>query len=180
MQKIIRRHFIVLILLFFPIMGNAQKYGIKTNIFGLATGSFNIEASLALSDKWTLHLPFSWNPFSIGKNYKIQHLVVQPGARWWLWHSYTGLFFGGQVIAVKYNIALNEYRYQGWAAGAAVSAGYSFMLSRRWNLETEAGIGAFWAEYDVYDRPMCGDFVNTAKNLLIRPSRISLAIVYIF
>jgi len=174
-----KKLFLVLILLF-PVMCSAQKYGIKTNIIGLATGSFNIEASVALSNKWTLHFPFSWNPLSIEENYKIKHLVLQPGARWWFWHSYTGYFIGIHVLSAIYNIGVNDFRYQGWAAGAAVSGGYSFMLSRRWNLETEIGIGACWCEYDIYERPICGEYESSVNKLIIGPSRISIAIVYIF
>lgn len=174
------KKFLIIWILLFPIVCNAQKYGIKTNIIGLATGSFNIEASVALSSKWTLHFPFSWNPFNIGKNYKIQHLIGEPGARLWFWHNYTGYFIGIQAIAAVFNIGVNDYRYYGWATGAAVSGGYTFMLSRRWNLETEIGIGACWSEYDIYKRPKCGEYEDSKRKLIVGPEKVSLAIMYIF
>ena len=171
---------IIAILLLYPLLCSAQKYGIRTNILGLATGSFNIEASVALSDKWTLHMPFSWNPFILKGNYKIQHIAVEPGARFWFWHSYTGLFCGSQTILAKFNVGINDYRYQGWTAGESVSVGYSYMLSRKWNIEAELEAGMFWTEYDKYQRPLCGEYEDSGKRIFIGPGRVSVAIVYIF
>jgi hypothetical protein len=157
-----KRTLIICLLVLAPVLCSAQKYGVRTNIIGMATGSLNIEASLTLSNKWTLHL------------------LTQPGARWWLWHSYAGLFIGAQAIGGKYNIAVTDYRYQGWAAGMGVSSGYAWMVTSKWNIEAEVGAGGWYSEYDKYQRPLCGEYEGSFKKILYGPTRASISLMFIF
>lgn len=175
-----KRTIIICLLVLAPALCSAQKYGVRTNIVGMATGSLNLEASLALSNKWTLHLPVSYNPFVLRDNIKVRHLMVQPGARWWFWHSYAGLFIGAQAIGGKYNIAVTDYRYQGWAAGMGVSSGYAWMVTSKWNIEAEIGAGGWYSEYDKYQRPLCGEYEGSLKRILYGPTRASISLMFIF
>ena len=43
--------------------------------------------------------------------------------------------------AANYNILLNDTRHAGDAFGGGLTYGYSFVLSRRWSLETTLGVG---------------------------------------
>ena len=43
--------------------------------------------------------------------------------------------------AANYNILLNDTRHAGDAFGVGLTYGYSFVLSRRWSLETTLGVG---------------------------------------
>ena len=47
---------------------SAQSYSLRTNIIGLATANLNLEASMTLDRKWSLHLPLQYNPFKFSKN----------------------------------------------------------------------------------------------------------------
>jgi len=170
----------LLIMIFYPGVCLSQKYGISSNLAGLATGSLNIEASVAISRKVSLHLPVSWNPFIIGDNYKINHIVIQPGARWWLWHSYDELFIGIQEVTGFYNIAISDVRYEGWSTGISLSCGYAWMLSSKWNVEFEAGVGCLFCKYDKYYRPKCGEYLGSAEKIIYGPTRLSLSLMYIF
>ena len=44
-------------LLAFFLSVSAQSYSLRTNVIGLATTNLNLEASMTLNRKWSLHLP---------------------------------------------------------------------------------------------------------------------------
>lgn len=175
-----KRKLIICLLVLAPVLCSAQKFGVRINIIGMATGSLNLEASLALSNKWTLHLPVSYNPFVVRDNFKVKHLMTQPGARWWHWHSYSGLFIGAQAIAGKFNIAITDSRYQGWGAGVGLSTGYAWMVTSKWNIEAEVGAGALYSVYDQFQRPHCGEFEGSFRRILYGPTKASISLMFIF
>lgn len=53
-------------LLAFFLSVSAQSYSLRTNVIGLATTNLNLEASMTLNRKWSLHLPVQYNPFKFG------------------------------------------------------------------------------------------------------------------
>lgn len=175
-----RKAITAVILAMIPTICQAQKFGIRSNLIGLASGSLNVEVSKAISDRITLHLPFSWNPFTFVENKKIKHTAIQPGIRLWQWHSYSGLFYGMQAIGIVYNIGIEEFRYYGSGVGGSLSIGYSKMLTKSLNIEAEAGLGGGWIVYDKYERPLCGEFEGSWRGYMAGPTRASISIMYIF
>ncbi len=170
---------ILIIFLFSKTICTAQKYGIGTDLISLSSGSVNIETSLIVSKKVTLHFPLSWNPFAIN-NYKIKHIAIQPGIRWWIWHSYSEFFFGVHLFSSVFNIAVSDERKEGWATGLAFTCGYAWMLNSRINLEIEAGGGPLYTMYDKYERETCGDYLGSVKNIKIFPTRLSCSLIFLF
>lgn len=162
-----------------PFYCNAQSHSLGVNVAMLAFGSVNIDFSKALSQNITLHIPLSWNPITFGNNKKIKHLIIQPGIRWWKWHSYSGWFGGVNLTASQFNIGVKSFRYYGKGAGITLSAGYAKMISKRWNIEAEAGIFSGWANYNKYQIEVCGDYEGCRQGLIFCPSKISLSLVYI-
>lgn len=158
----------------------SQKYGISSNAIGLATGTLNIEGSVATSNKISFHLPVMWNPFSFNENKKIKHIALQPGMRFWTWHSYSGTFFGIYSTAISFNTGLNEHRYSGKAIGIGLSAGYAKMLSKNLNIEAELGYSYGYTEYETFVRVQCGDYVRSYKGPIHAPTKASISIMYIF
>ena len=55
---------------------SAQSYSLRTNILGLATANLNLEASMTLDRKWSLHLPLQYNPFKFSKNRQFRNFYV--------------------------------------------------------------------------------------------------------
>lgn len=157
----------------------AQSHSLGVNMAMLAVGSINIELSKAFSQKVTFHLPFSWNPVTFNNNKKIKHLMIQPGVRWWKWHSYSGYFGGVNITAIQFNAGIKESRYSGKGAGLVLSTGYAKMISRRWNLEAEVGIYSGWFSYDKYQQELCGDYEGNQSGFKFYPAKISLSLIYI-
>jgi len=158
----------------------SQNYSAGTNLIGVATGSLNMELSAGVGRKLSIHLPVSWNPFHFSGNRKIMHLAVQPGLRFWSWHSYSGFYTGTQVGFIRYNAGLTSLRYDGKGYGLSLSAGYSKMVSRRWNLDFEVGAGLFRVMHDCYERKLCGEYLYSEDKIKIIPCRISLNLVFLF
>ncbi len=172
--------FITLILLLtFARYSQCQSYSAGTNLIGMVTGSLNFELSATLNRKLSLHLPLSWNPFRFSDNQKIKHAAIQPGLRFWSWHSYSGFFTGAQIGYIRYNYGLNNLRYDGKSYGISLSAGYSKMVSKRWNLDFEIGAGIFRIMHDCFENELCGEYLRTEDKLKLLPCRLSVNLVYL-
>lgn len=169
----------IIILPLKPINCNAQNHSIGVNMALLAVGSINIELSKAFSKKVTAHVPISWNPITFSNNKKIKHIMLQPGIRWWQWHSYSGYFGGINITIAQFNTGIKALRYYGKGAGVTISAGYAKMLSKRWNLEAEAGFYSGWIKYNKYQRKHCGDYEGNWSGIKLFPAKISLSLIYV-
>lgn len=159
---------------------SAQKFGVGTDVISLTTATFNIEASLIVSKKLTLHLPLSWNPFTLKNNFKLKHIAIQPGIRWWFWHGYSEFYLGAHFLTSIFNIAVSSERKEGWAGGISFTCGYAWMLNQHMNLEIEAGGGPIYREYDKFEREICGDYLGTKKGVILFPTRLSCSLFFLF
>lgn len=160
--------------------GNAQFYSLGTNIPALSTATLNAEVSMTLNRKWSLHLPVYYNPFVFKDNKKIQNFTALPGVRYWLLESYVNGFIGVNAIGSKYHFTWKDYRYQGQAFGAGISAGYAYLLSPRWNLELEGGIGLVWADYTKYRCEECGKKIGEQTGWYALPNKVAVSLIYLF
>lgn len=59
-------------------------------------------------------------------------------------------------------------RHQGWGAGAGISYGYSWLLSRHWNLEATVGVGYLYLKSDKYPCANCGRKQEGIQEALLR------------
>lgn len=162
---------------------NAQFYSIKTNIIGLASTNLNVEASMTLNRKWSLHMPLQYNPFKFSKNKQFRNFYTSPGIRYWFLESYSSTFVGAHIAATEYsvgNLFGNKYRYEGAGIGVGVSLGHAYTIGKSWNLEWEIGVGAFWLDYDKYICKRCGDLVEHKREWRILPTRTAINLVYLF
>lgn len=180
MKKSIYSYYLLLIF-FLSVSGlRAQFYSLGTNIPALGTTTLNAEVSMTLDRKWSLHLPLYYNPFVFKDNKKIQNFTVLPGVRYWLLESYVNGFIGVNAIGSKYHFTWKDYRYEGLAFGAGISAGYAYLLSPRWNLEVEGGIGLVRADYTKYRCEECGKKVGDETGWYAVPIKVAVSLIYLF
>lgn len=170
-------------LLAFFLSVSAQSYSLRTNVIGLATTNLNLEASMTLNRKWSLHLPVQYNPFKFGRNRQFRNFYAAPGVRYWLLESYMGGFIGMYGTAGTYsvgNLFGNKYRYEGEGYGVGLSIGKAYQIGRRWNLEWEAGAGAVWLAYDKYLCKRCGDLVGQEYGWHFLPTvQLSMSCIFL-
>ena len=158
----------------------AQFYSAGTNIPVLGTATLNAELSMTL-DRWhSIHLPVYYNPFVFSGNKKIQNFTLLPGVRRWALESYIGGFIGVNAIGSKYHFTWKNNRYKGQAYGMGISAGYALMLSPRWNLEAELGIGLVWADYEKYPCEKCTRKIEDESGWHAVPNKVGISLVYLF
>lgn len=159
---------------------HAQFYSVSTNIPVAATSTLNMELSMTLDRKWSVHLPVYYNPFVYDSNNKLQNFTVLPGIRYWQLESYIGGFIAANAIGSKYHFTWKNSRYKGEAYGLGISTGYAFMLSPHWNLELEAGIGLIWADYTEYPCEKCGQKTGRQSRWYAIPNKLGVSLVYLF
>ncbi len=168
----------------------AQDFAVKTNVLYWATTNHNLGFEVGLGDHTTLELTGGYNPWTLdkGDNKKLKHWLVMPEFRYWLCERFNGHFFGIHSGYGFYNISdmripfrgksTKDYRYQGWATGAGVAYGYSWLLGRRWNLEATIGVGYIYTSYDKYDCATCGQFRGSGHKNYFGPTKAGLSVIY--
>ena len=174
-----KKFFFLGILLGVCLASPAQFYSARTNLIGLATGNINLEGSMTLNRRWSLHLPVQYNPFVFKDNRQFRNLTVMPGVRYWFVESYSNFFVGMNTLASGYSIGRiwNKKRYEGEGYGIGLSIGKAYPLSKTWNIEWELGGAAVWARYNEYRCRECGAFLGRKHGWYLIPSRVALNMI---
>lgn len=177
------------LLLLTSLSANAQHTAVKTNLLYWATTTPNLSVETRLSPKWTLDVTAGYNPFTFSDNRKLRHVLIQPEARYWFCSVFAGHFAGVNLLYSHYNVGgwhlplgifpdLKKYRFQGDLGAIGVSYGYSWMLSRRWSLEAEIGVGVGLTHYDKYECKHCGTKVGSDTRALVMPTKAGISLIY--
>lgn len=172
-----------------------EEVGIKTNLFYDATATINIGAEARVAHHWSIDLSGNFNGWTMGKDRRWKHWMVQPEARYWFCEAIGGHFLAAHLLGGQYNFGglnmpfsflgtnyreLKDHRFQGWYGGIGVGYGYTWLLNRHWNLELEAGIGWVWTSYDKYPCASCGRKEKSGHRSYVGPTKAAVNIVYVF
>lgn len=171
---------LITVFLLFAITVFGQDFALKTNVAYWATTTLNLGAEVGIAPKMTIDLSGTYNPFRFHDNKKIMNWTIQPEWRFWTCQRFVGHFFGVHAHYGKYNGGLKKYRYDGWLAGAGISYGYQWIIGKRWNLETEIGVGYAYLDFDKYIRNKCGRFVESNHKNYVGPTKLSVSFMYFF
>lgn len=173
---------------------SGQELALKTNVLTWATTTTNLSLEIGLGLKTSLDLTGTYNPWEFGSkdsNKKIKHWSVSPELRFWVYEKWDGHFFGLHPFYAYYNAGgiklplgifpgLENYRYQGYAAGFGLSYGYQWYLGPHWNLEATFGFGYAYLNYDRYDCRKCGRHLEKGTKHYFGPTKIGLSFTYLF
>lgn len=169
----------------------AQDIAAKTNLLYWATSTPNLGLELGLGKQTTLELMGGYNPWTFNKdtNKKIKHWMVMPEFRYWLCERFNGHFFGVHSGYAYYNVSgvripfmsksTKYHRYQGWATGAGLSYGYSWLIGKRLNIEASIGLGYIYTDYDRYECTTCGDYKGSNDKHYFGPTKAAVSLIYI-
>ncbi len=172
----------------------AQQVGVKTNALGWATTTPNLSVDYALGKKTTLEIHGRYNPFrfsEIEENKKLQHWIVMPEIRFWVFEKFDGHYFGIHPFYGRYNAGgvklplkifeeMKDHRFEGYGTGLGVSYGYQWTLASHWNLEATFGFGYSYMNYNKYECHKCGDLIGKEIKHYFGPTRIGVSIIYLF
>ena len=197
MLKSIKKLALIAVLLTaFSTSGKAQVVGLKTNLLYDATATVNLGLEVGLAPRWSLDLSGNFNSWKAYNDQLWKQWMLQPEARYWFCDQFAGHFLGFHALGGQYNIGhlrhtvdflgndfsrLNDYRAQGWAVGAGIAYGYTWVLGKHWNLEAELGVGYIRTWYDMYECKECGKKVESDQtHNYVGPTKVAINLVYVF
>ena len=190
-----------LVLLFIAVLSvfgaaSAQRVNVKTNLLADGFLSPNVGVEIGLKPHWSLDLDGQFNLWTVD-GHKWKHWMAQPELRYWFCEYFAKHFVGVHAIGGQYNFGnigglsnflgsdfskLKDNRYQGWAVGAGVAYGYSFLLSQHWNLELEIGIGWMYTKFNKFECANCNkkDENGPFHHNYVGPTKAAVNLVYVF
>ncbi len=160
----------------------AQIYSIRGNALALLSGTLNVGADMAVGPKTSVDLSLYVNPIS-GKKYSSQLYAIQPGARFWRFEPNAGWFFGAHLSAGYYSVGGKQFTRKGYLVGPGGSAGYSLLISKRFTIGFEAGIGILYMSETKRDRevPITNDeYIHRINRFVLAPTKLGVNMVYLF
>ena len=166
----------------------AQKFSLSTDLLGYAClGTFNVDVSYAVSQKWSLNAGARYNPFEFnakgsGKQFQLKQRSCSFGARLWPWHTGSGWWMAMKLRWQEYNMGgvFRTEAQEGNRYGTGLYAGYTHMLSSHLNIEFGLGL---WAGMDKYRKcscTSCGYIVQSGKSMFVLPDDVSISFAYVF
>ncbi len=179
MKKLI---IIAVMLLSFSLAARAQFYGVKANALGWATGTVNAGVEMSVAKQWSVEVSGYWNPVKT-EQFSARAWWVQPAARYWLYEHFVGHFFAAHPAYGQYDIGNDRWHYKGWLTGLGVSYGYTWILSKRWNLTAEGGIGLYYMRdtkrfYVIDD--WSPERITHYRRIVLAPSKLEVSFSYLF
>ena len=172
----------------------SAQLALKTNLLYDATTTPNLGLELGIGKKHSMQLFYGLNPWEFdgdngGKYFK--HWMLSPEFRYWFCHRFQGSFLGVHALGGEFNAAnvelpfglykeLRDHRFEGWYAGAGITYGYQWVLSRHWNFEAAVGVGAIYAEYKKFECGECGRQTGKDNTVYVGPTKAALSLVYMF
>ena len=174
-----------------PLTCAAQKWTVQTNFLDWAAlGTVNAEVGMSVSQHFSLMVGGRYNPWDF-HTHNPEALVQNRqetaylGVRYWTWYVNSGFWMAAKAQYMHsfshtgiWRAALKEGRN---GFGGALSLGYTFMLSKHFNLEIGAGgwAGVF-QHYGFYSSPEKRFVREEGRKAFLYPDQLSLSLVYVF
>lgn len=137
--------------------------GIKTNLIDWAgvtpelertTFMPNLAAEVFFANRWSVEFSATYSDFAFGdrEHWGLTGYRLEP--RWWLRgeHRYTGLYIGIYGQAGDFNSQRTSGNHTGTYLQGGVSAGWYWLLSKHWGVETGVRGGYQKADVTPYEK----------------------------
>lgn len=186
-------------ILFFTGSARAQRFSVSTNaVEWLNLGTANVEASVAVSQHFSVHAGARINNWTYRKGDPMARLddptgeeekqfenrkqAYNVGLRYWPWHIYSGWWGYVRAQYMEYNRGglIRQTAEEGDAVGLGIGAGYTYMLTKNWNIEFGAGTWTGESWYTTYRCTNCGQKMEEGKKFFILPDDVFVSFIYVF
>lgn len=169
-------------------VASAQTFSVSTDLLGyLRLGTMNVDASYAVSRRWSLVAGARYNPFTFRKGdperqFQSRQQSYSVGMRMWPWHTWSGWWFAGKLRYQEYNEGgiISRKTEEGDRFGAGIYAGYTHMLTSHLNLEFGVGLWVGLAAYTQYSCPVCGLTQVSGNKFFMLPDDFIISLAYVF
>lgn len=171
-----------LLFLFFALYNStdlrAQRVAVKTNLTDWMTASPNLSVEFTLSSRLSVDLSGTATPFKYKSDFYFRHIRLQPELRYWLVSPLARHYVGVMGYYSTYDVGYKKRGYFGDSYAMGLTYGYDWILSRRWNLEVSAGIGAIRYRLARY-KPGTAHPRPNDSGWIVAPTKLSVAFVYV-
>ena len=156
---------------------SAQKWAVSANAGDFLTfGTLNVSGQFAFSRHFSLDASVRYNPwiFNNGKlnQFNYRHQTYSLGVKYWPWFIYSGFWVSLKGQYQEYSRTLLNFNLghasekattgvdgkkysqleQGDAFGGVATLGYTFMITKWFNVDLGVGGWAGYTKYKTYDR----------------------------
>ena len=191
----------LLLILTIPLVAEAQspmddnsplpRVALRSNLLYDATLSPNLGLDVRVDSTRTIGLLAGFNAWDLDKteNKKWRHMLFSLRARKYNDSIFHKGYFEGDLIYSHFNVgntkipfglysAVKDRRLQGDLVALGAKYGYSWILSRTWRLEAEAGVAVGYAWFKEYDCAVCGTYYGKDDRIFLLPL-LGINVVYL-
>ena len=167
------------------------RVALRTNLLYDATLTPNLGMDVRVDSFRTVGLLAGVNAWDIdkAKNKKWRHMLFSLRARKYRDSLFHKGYFVGDLIYSHFNVgntkipfgiysAVKDRRLQGDLVALGGKYGYSWILSRTWRIEAEAGVAVGYAWFKEYDCDHCGTYYGKGDRIFLLP-QLGVNVVYI-
>lgn len=174
------RHVVLFAILGVPAFVQAQRVALKTNALYWAAFTPNIGAEFRVNRHVTFNFEAAYNRIDCF-HLDSRGALITPEVRYWFSaRPQTGHFVGLAGIGCDYHYVYDDgKRHKGDLYGGGVTYGYSFVLSRRWSLETTLGVGVAHVQEMNWEKDEPEPGVANLKEWKVIPLKAGVTFVYL-
>ena len=142
----------VLLLLVAKTSLNAQRIAVTTNALEDVLLTPNIGVDVVVSDRQSISFDASFAPYKISQSFHNKCMTLRGGYKYWFNQAFYAHYIGVDAVISSTDVGAGNVDYRGEYLGVGVGYGYSFILSKRWNIVPCVGVGiAYCRSYEGYD-----------------------------
>lgn len=156
----------------------AQRVAVRTNIPDWATLSPNVGFEFALGSQLSLETDVTYSPFRFKDNLYLRQVRIQPEFKYWFETILSRHYVGATAFYANYDLGINDKGFYGDGFGIGLTYGYNWVISRRWNFELSAGVGAIHYRLARYTTGTIHQNPDTT-GWMIAPVKLGLSFIYV-
>lgn len=156
----------------------AQRFAVKTNSLTWATLSPNLGAEFIVSNKVSIDLSTTFNPFNF-KDYSLRFVLVQAEAKYWFGRPFSKHYVGALGLFDNNNFKFKDDYLKGDVYGGGFTYGYAWILSDHWTMDASIGLGV--VHYRQFKRKEDESYTASPNKVgtSIAPIKLGLTFSYI-
>lgn len=157
---------------------SAQRLAIRTNVPEWVVSSPNLGVEFSLNKKLSLDITGAVCPFGLKNDIYFKHIRVQPELKYWFENILFRHYIGLMGFYSSFDLGYKQRGYFGDSYAFGLTYGYNWIISRHWNLELSAGLGAIRYRIDRYI-PSTPHQQPNESGWIASPIKLGVSFVYI-
>lgn len=156
----------------------AQRLAVRTNVPEWFVSSPNVGLEFTLNSKLSLDMTGALCPVTFKKDLYYKHIRCQSEIKYWFENILSRHYVGLMGYYSSFDIGVKRKGCFGDSYAFGITYGYNWVISRRWNFELSAGLGAIRYRIDRYTPPAHHSSPNET-GWIAAPIKLGASFVYI-